>query len=156
MTLAAAFSDIALGFSTLTGAPYHDARVIHAGAATLDDGGSIVTAGTATARTCKAQVDVATDAMRATDGFVEGDVRILVLAHSLVGAISTDETIQVLTGPHAGTYSIQSVERDAAGIGYQLRGRLTDAVTVDVGPPVTNDPEYDPGDLVAVFEGGLD
>ena len=120
MTFAAAFANIATGFSTAFGAPFASAVVHSSGAPILDDGGSIVTPGDASARSCVAQIDTATDAMRTTDGFVEGDVRILVLADGITGTITTDDRIEI---EDAGMWSIQSVSRDPAGIGFELRGR---------------------------------
>lgn len=123
MDIPAAFADIALGFSSVMGGPYHAARIVNAGEPIFDSGGSIVTPGTPTQRTCMAQVDTAGERMRAQDGFAEGDMSILVLASTLAGAISTDDRVEVLAGPHTGTYSIESVARDSVGIGFELRGR---------------------------------
>ena len=154
MDMAATFASIATGFSSAFGGPFVSARLHHAGSPVIDDGGSIVTPGTATARTCTAQVDVATDAMRLQDGFVEGDVRIIVLSDGLTGPITTDERCEIMSGIFAGMYSVESVGRDTAGIGFELRGRAAFVPTFEAGPPV-DAPEYDPGDLSAAFDGGL-
>ncbi|MDF0543337.1 hypothetical protein PX699_13345 [Sphingobium sp. H39-3-25] len=121
--LAAAFSEIAMGFSALLGAPYWPARIIDQADVVFDAGGSIVSSGEPVMRTCQVQVDAATDAMRGQDGFVEGDRRMLVLAGSLSGVITTDARIEVLSGPFAGLWMVESVARDPASIGWELRGR---------------------------------
>lgn len=123
MDIPAAFADIATGFSAVMGGPYHAARILGSSEPVFDTGGSIGTPGTPTSRTCMAQVDTAGERMRAQDGFAEGDMSILVLASTLAGAISTDDRVEVLAGPHTGTYSIESVARDSVGIGFELRGR---------------------------------
>jgi hypothetical protein len=66
----------------------------------------------------KVQIDQATQAMRASEGFVEGDVRILMLAHG-VTAPDTDAEV----GAGGTRYSVQSVATDAAGSYFELRGR---------------------------------
>lgn len=85
---------------------------------TYDSGGNITgyTGGADVA--VKAQVDVATEAMRRTDGFAEGDCRILVLAEG-AGTITSDHRITV-----RGTeWVILSAELDAAASHWTLRAR---------------------------------
>jgi hypothetical protein len=123
MTVQQAFADIALNFSAIFGAGFWDVHVIGKGTPVYDDGGSIVTPGTPVIRSCSAQVDAATEAMRLADGFTEADRRILVLSATLDGEITTDERIQILDGPFAGTWGIESVTRDPAAIYWELRGR---------------------------------
>jgi hypothetical protein len=125
MTIADAFGALAANISTAIGGPYFDALIHHKGVATYDSGGSIVTPGTPTSNACLAQVDAMTEAMRAQDGFVEGDARILVLAHGLTGTIDTDNSIQITAGPHVGRWLIQSRAFDPMGVYYELRGRGT-------------------------------
>lgn len=67
---------------------------------------------------CKAQVDAATDAMRRSDGFAEGDVRLIVLALGLP-ELTSDHEISV-SGVR---YRLQSVERDPALSHWVCRGR---------------------------------
>lgn len=117
------FAGIATGISAAFGGPYFPARVITVTDAVYDAGGSIVTPGTPVYRACQAQVDAATEAMRSADGFTERDVRILILAATLAGPIDTDARIEVLAGPNAGVYSIQSVDADTMGAYWELRGR---------------------------------
>lgn len=117
------FGELATSLSRALGGPYFDAVVHYPGTPTFDDGGSIIAPGTAVELTCLAQVDVATDAMRLAKGFVDTDVRIMVLASSLVGVLTTDAEIEVQAGPGAGRYSVQSVARDPLGLGYECRGR---------------------------------
>lgn len=76
MSMAQALADIALGFSTVLGGPYHDAVAKWTGTPVTDDGGSIVTPGEPVAKSCSVQVDSATEAMRLQDGFREKDIPI--------------------------------------------------------------------------------
>lgn len=123
MSLAAAFADIGMAFSAAFGGPYHRAQTIEQTAAAYDQGGSIITPGRVVHRTCMVQVDSATDAMRRAEGFVDTDVRFIVLAATLEGALGTDARIQVLEGPHAGVWSVSSLERDSVAAGWVGVGR---------------------------------
>lgn len=67
----------------------------------------------------KASLDSATDAMRQAEGYVETDVRILVLAHGVTRP-TTDCEITI-----RGTrYGIRSVGTDPAQAAWELHGRL--------------------------------
>lgn len=123
MDMAAAFADIGLAFSAAFGGPFWPAQIITNTPAEYDDGGSITVPGGVVYRDCTAQVDAATQAMRQTAGFVEDDRRIIVLADTLSGGVSTQDRIQLLDGPFAGLWMIENVARDTAAIGYELRGR---------------------------------
>lgn len=124
MSIAEAIADIALGFSSVLGVGFHDARIITQGEIEYDDGGSIIPGtGEPIHRSCAAQVDAATEAMRLAEGFTEKDRRILVLAGTLEGEISTDDQIEFLDGPFAGKWMIESVGRDPAATCHELRGR---------------------------------
>lgn len=118
------FANLATGFSEAFGGPFIDATASWPGTPVYDDGGSIVTPGTPVDLPCKVQFDTATTAMRQTEGFQQTDVRILVLGASITAPISTEASIVVAEGPRAGTWSLLSVERDPAGIGYECQGRL--------------------------------
>jgi len=123
-SLPAAFTSIAMAFNGAFGAPFWDARIVTQGAVEYDDGGSIVPgSGSPEYRECKAQVDVATVAMRGADGFVEGDRSIIVLGSTLEGNIGTNDKIDILEGPFAGLWLVESSQRDPASIGFELRGR---------------------------------
>lgn len=121
--MAEVFAQKALAISAMYGGPYYDAIIKSPGEAVYDDGGSIITAGDETLRTCQAQVDDATQDMRREEGFVEGDVRILVLASTLSGAVTTDDRIEILGGANIGEWLIQTISRDSFGIYFELRGR---------------------------------
>lgn len=148
MDLARAFAGIATMASAAFGGLYFAARLIRYTDPILDDGGSIIVPSEPVSRDCLAQVDVMTEGMRAQQGFAERDVRILILQASLTalpevpfddasefddGAefvevadappITTDETLQILAGLNAGSYSIQSVGADPVAIGWEVRGR---------------------------------
>ena len=115
------FSNLATGFAAQFGAPFGDATATWPGTATLDSGGSITAAGTPVSLACKAQFDAPSQAMRAVEGFMETDARIIVLAFS--ATLDTRARIVVATGANAGTWELLSVVRDPAGIGYEARGR---------------------------------
>jgi hypothetical protein len=123
MSFASAFANMATGLSAAFGVPFIAGAVHSPGVPVFDDGGSIVTPGDATRRDCMAQVDVATEAMRAAEGYADGDVRILVLSEGLGGTITTDDRIEIDSGPHAGMWLVQAVTQDPAGIGFELRAR---------------------------------
>ena len=126
MDMAAAFADIGLAFNAAFGGPFHNAQIIRQGALEYDDGGSIIPGtGSPTLRPCKAQVDAATEAMRAQEGFAEKDRRIIVLAATLDGNVRTSDTIEILDGPaeFVGVWAIEFVGMDTAAAGWELRGR---------------------------------
>jgi hypothetical protein len=66
----------------------------------------------------KVQIDQATEAMRSSEGYVDGDIRILMLAHG-VAAPDTDCEI----GAGGKRYSVETVGTDPCGSYYELRGR---------------------------------
>lgn len=123
MDLAAAFCEIGLAFSGVLGGPYHDARTIEQIAPVYDDGGSIIAPGSVAYRTCSVQIDSATDAMRSAPDFVQSDMRFIILASTLDGALNTEARIQVLEGPFAGTWTVDMLERDPVAAGWVGRGR---------------------------------
>ena len=123
INVAAKFATVAQSVSAMFGGPYYDAIIRRQGNAVYDDGGSIVTPGTPISRICQAQVDVATQDMRNEVGFTDGDVRILVLANTLAGAVTLDDSIELLGGAHIGLWQIQSISVDPFNIYYELRGR---------------------------------
>lgn len=123
MSLAETFAGIALGFSDAIGGPFVEAVVITPGAATYDTGGDIATPANPTTRACKAQADEATESMRGEGGFADQDRRIIVLSSTLSGEITTDDRVAISAGPFQGVWSVQSVFRDPANIGWVIRGR---------------------------------
>ncbi len=68
---------------------------------------------------CRAQVDAASERLRAAAGTTERQVRILVPASSLSGAIATDDQISV----GGQRYAVAAVDRDSAGVMFDLRAR---------------------------------
>jgi hypothetical protein len=103
--------------------PFVDAVASWPGAATYDAGGSILTPGTPANYACKAQFDAPTQQMRAAEGFLQTDVRILVLAASINRELDAAAQISVADGPNAGTWALLSCQRDPVGIGYECAGR---------------------------------
>lgn len=85
-----------------------------------DNEGNIVGYAGGTDIECRAQMDAATWAMRQGEGFVDGDVRIIVLSSGLPVEITTDHEITVATK----RWMVASAERDAARSHWILRGRL--------------------------------
>lgn len=117
------FADLATGFAAQFGAPFQDVVATWPGMAEYDDGGSIVTPGVPVAKPCKAQFDAPTEGMRSDPGFLEKDVRIIVLSGTLNGTLDGEASIIVSDGEHAGTWSLETVTGDPAGIGWECRAR---------------------------------
>jgi len=61
--------------------------------------------------------------MRVAEGFLETDVRILVLSATLAMPLDSIAKIKVASGQYAGTWFLLSCTRDPVGIGYECRGR---------------------------------
>lgn len=120
MSMADVFSSIAEGFSDAMGGPFHDALALWPGEPVKDAGGAIISPGTPTETPCSVQVDKVTELMRRDPEYRDKDVRLIVIN---IANIDTDARIQIATGDHAGTWMIQSVERDPAAIGFDCRGR---------------------------------
>lgn len=116
-----AFASIAAGFSDRFGGPFVEATAWWPGTPVKDAGGSIVTPGTPVQYPCRAQFDVPTLAMRQAEGFIEQDARVLVLAFE--GALDESAQIRVADGANAGKWSLITVTRDPAGVGYECRAR---------------------------------
>jgi alanyl-tRNA synthetase len=124
MDLAAAYSGIAQKVSAAFGGPYVAGKVIDQTEQTFDDGGSIADPGVVSERDCSVQVDKATWEMQQADGYAEGDMLFLMLCSSLSGALDTDARIRVLAGPHAATWLVSGIAKDALGIYWSGTGRL--------------------------------
>ncbi|WP_375194650.1 hypothetical protein [Sphingobium sp.] len=71
---------------------------------------------------CRLQIDGATYAMRQSDGYVDGDVRIIILSAGLGVEVTTDMQV---TG-RGQRWMIASAERDAAASHWICRGRKAD------------------------------
>ncbi|MEY4838688.1 MAG: hypothetical protein RLZZ475_2547 [Pseudomonadota bacterium] len=125
LMFAETFANIATGFAAQFGGPFQDATAIWPGTPTYDAGGSITAPGTPASYTCKAQFDAPTEAMRADPGFLERDMRLIVLAGTLAGTLDSAAKIVVSDGAHAGTWSLETCQGDPVGIGYECRARRT-------------------------------
>lgn len=107
-------------FGAALGGLYLDATLHRDTSAPIYDGeGNITGFGGGADIACKAQVDSVTYAMRQAEGFVEGDVRIIVLSAGLGIALTTDMQITV-SGKR---WQIASADRDAAASHWICRGR---------------------------------
>jgi len=123
MMFADALASIAIGLSRAGLGAYYDAECRWPGVPVLDEGGSIDRPGVPIVYPCQVQVDVATEAMRAEQGYRDKDARLLVLCKTLAVALDTDATIVVLAGPHEGSWSLQTASLDACGAYWECRGR---------------------------------
>lgn len=112
--------DIAAAFAAVFNGVYLDAALYRSAEYADDGAGGGSGPGFMAAEAVKVQIDNATDAMRGSDGYVEGDVRILMLAH---GVAAPDTDAEVAAG--GVRYMIESVGTDPAGSYYELRGRKT-------------------------------
>lgn len=123
MSLADAFAEIGLGFSSIMGGPYWAARTIEQVEPVYDDGGTIIAPGGVLYRDCQAQVDSAIQRIRDDGGYVSTDMTVLILASTLDGTLDTEARIEVLDGPHAGKWTLDLIERDPFAAGWVGRGR---------------------------------
>lgn len=121
---AQAIANAAEAISSATDGPFTAATIQWPGTPTWTVGGDIDTPGTPIEANCIAQVSAPDTKMRAEEGFVEKDMRVLIPAASLSGdAPTTSARIVVAGGNHPGTYSLESVAGDSAGAGYVCRAR---------------------------------
>lgn len=118
------FASIAAAVSARFGGPYHAGKLSWPGTPVTDAGGSIITPGTPEIHDCSVQVDVCTEAMRLEAGYTDKDVRLIILAPGLGRDVDTDARVEVLAGPHAGTYTIQGESLDTIGCAFDGRGRI--------------------------------
>lgn len=98
---------------------YLPATLDYAGVPVEDIEGNVTGHTGAGSWSCRAQVDAATWTMRQAQGYVDGDMQIIVLAAGLQAAPTTDMTITV----SGKMWLIEAVERDAASSHFILRGR---------------------------------
>jgi hypothetical protein len=109
---------IAAAFAGVFGGIYLDGSLYRLVEAADDGMGGGADSGFAPAEAVKVQIDQATQAMRSSEGYVEDDVRILMLAH---GVASPDTDCEIAAG---GTrYMVETVATDPAGGYFELRGR---------------------------------
>lgn len=121
--LDAAFRQIAGTVSAALGGPFHAAKLLYPGTPVYDDGGSIIDPGSPYQVDCSAQVDIATEEMRQAEGFLEKDVRLLILGPA---TLDTVPELSITEGPFAGQqYVLHSAQRDTLGFGWECRGRAT-------------------------------
>lgn len=117
------FAGMATAFSSMNGGPYWAATINHAGTPITDDGGSIITPGTASTQPCTVQVDVVTQSMRLDDDFQERDVRLIILG---VDALTIEPSVTI-TDPmspfYGNTYELKTTGRDPAALGWECRAR---------------------------------
>lgn len=92
---------------------------LHVPGTRTDDEEGNISYGPETDIPCRAQIDAATYAMRQSEGYSEGDMRIIVLVSGLCSGITTDCQISV-SGKR---WMVGSAELDAAASHWVLRGR---------------------------------
>jgi hypothetical protein len=110
--------DIAAAFAAVFGGVYLDGSLYRPKTYADDGMGGGSAPGFAPGEPVKVQIDAASFAMRQAEGYVEGDVRILMLAH---GVAAPDTDCEIAAG---GTrYMIETVGTDPAGSYFELRGR---------------------------------
>ena len=109
---------IAAAFSAALSGLYLPATLHRPGEYATDGEGNVLPAVGADVA-CRAQVDAASYAMRQSEGYSEGDVRIIVLAAGLDGPVTTDCQITVSDT----RWMIGSAEMDAASSHWICRGR---------------------------------
>lgn len=106
---------VAALFGSVFSAFYLDATLHRAGEIVYT--GGVITGTGSVDVPAKAQIDAATYAMVNSDGYVDGDMRIMILNPGV--AVTTDDEITV-----GGTrWKIQSVTQDPAIAYYECRGR---------------------------------
>lgn len=112
--------DIAALFGEVFGSFYLDGQIITAlTEPQYDDEGTITDYDGRAPVACKVQIDSASYAMRQAEGFVEGDVRLLVLRSGVSIELSTDQQIRT----QGKTWLIQSVDTDPAASHWICRAR---------------------------------
>lgn len=114
-----AFAGIAAAFTTDDG-PFHEAEAVWPGVPVMDEGGSIVDPGAPIKQRCTVQFDAATLAMRQAEGFRETDVRLIVLG---LDELDISAVVKIAAGSRAGTWALQSCQRDPAAVGWECRAR---------------------------------
>lgn len=134
------FANLANGFAAQFGAPFQAATARWQGDPVKDAGGSIVSPAAPISIPCRVQFDVATQAMRAAEGFLETDVRIIVLSAGLSRTLDSEAEIVVSSGQYGGTWAVLSCTRDPVGIGFECRARRVRGV---VAAPPANLGQFD-------------
>lgn len=109
---------IAAAFAGVFSGVYLDGQLYRAREFQDDGQGGGADNGFGTAEAVKVQIDQATQGMRGAEGFNEGDVRILMLAH---GVAAPDTDAEIAAG--GDRYMIETVATDSCGSYYELRGR---------------------------------
>jgi hypothetical protein len=111
--------DVAALFATAFGGMYLDGTLHRGTGAPIYDGEGTITGYSGGGDlSIKVQVDRATSAMRAADGFTEGDVRLIVLAQAGM-TITSDSEITA----RAVRYRVHGAELDAAASHWICRAR---------------------------------
>lgn len=105
-------------------APLYLPATVYAMAQTYNNRGDV--SRTPIERSCRAQVDAATERMRTQPDFATTDRAIFVLAASLDADVNSDMEITVNAGPYAGTRwkVADPIDRDPCGAYWLCRGVL--------------------------------
>jgi hypothetical protein len=111
-------NDMAAAFAGVFQGIYLDGTLYRAQEYADDGQGGGTGMGFTAGEAVKVQIDAATDAMQRSEGYVEGDVRILMLAH---GVTAPDTDAEIAAGGQR--YMIETIGTDPCGSYYELRGR---------------------------------
>lgn len=126
-----AFAEIAADVSGEFGAPYYAATLILAPGTPggYDDDGNWQPGTEPETANCLCQIDSMNEAWRTQAGFTDRDYRFLLLDGEFRDVINTDASIKVTDAAAPGdfrvTWSVSSLQRDPASIGWSGRGRRT-------------------------------
>lgn len=121
------FGEMFGGMAAMFPSVFAEAEAVWPGTpAVRDDAGRIVTPATQVRKPCRAQVSSPTTEMRAEEGFLQTDMRLIIPSTSIDVATPEDliaSTVVVKTGPHAGHWEPQTANLDTAACAWTCRGR---------------------------------
>lgn len=126
--LPAAFASIANRISAVMGAPFWDGVVLIDGSpGGYDDAGVFQPGAAPTEHACRAQIDGADEYMKASQGYTDKEVQIIVLTAGLGVSLNTDATVRIddakAPAMFRGTWLVSSLTLDPAGIGWGGKAR---------------------------------
>lgn len=113
----ALFAELGTGISAMCGGPFFTGSVVDQAGVERDVGGDVIPgSGGPVIRSCDVQIEEADFAMRSSKGYVEGQMKCIILAGTLDGALGTDAVVAIDSGPYAGTtWQVSRINRDSLG-----------------------------------------